>query len=202
MDNNRYFIYRRSEVFFVWANYQKWRQRFSILQQRSVFFLVCRRRHGESRTGGDTSGRSARRWEEWLFEEKEKKGKDRGGGKRWPGFLCLFAPERKPYLKVAHHFSRGEHFGTAVATLPSPPLPSFVHCEWSIDQKFYHDKNGGKTKENITLIYAIIALGITFRRPTCRPSLCNAIWKKRGYLFSLIEFTPYECNEEEQLKDG
>ena len=83
-----------------------------------------------------------------------------------------------------------------------PPLPSFVHCEWSIDQKFYHDKNGGKTKENITLIYAIIALGITFRRPTCRPSLCNAIWKKRGYLFSLIEFTPYECNEEEQLKDG
>lgn len=44
--------------------------------------LVCRRRHGESRTGGDTSGRSARRWEEWLFEEKEKKGKDRGGGKR------------------------------------------------------------------------------------------------------------------------
>ena len=123
MDNNRYFIYRRWEVFFVWANYQKWRQRFSILQQRSVFFLVCRRRHGENRTGGDTSGRSARRWEEWLFEEKEKKGKDRGGGKRWPGFLCLFAPERKPYLKVAHHFPRGEHFGTAVATLPSPPLP-------------------------------------------------------------------------------
>lgn len=200
MDNNRYFIYRRSEVFFVWANYQKWRQRFSILQQRSVFssYVVADtgRAVPEATLPGDqlVAGRSG------CSRRRKKRAKTVAEERGDPDFFVSLHQRENRISRWPIIFREGSILAPRLP--PSPPLPSFVHCEWSIDQKFYHDKNGGKTKENITLIYAIIALGITFRRPTCRPSLCNAIWKKRGYLFSLIEFTPYECNEEEQLKDG
>lgn len=117
----------------------------------------------------DTSGRSARRWEEWQsgVRGEGKKGKDRGGGKRWPGFLCLFAPEKTVSQGGPSFFVRGG-FGTAVSP-PSPPL----HSEWSIDQpevlSLYKNE-----RSDVILMYTIFLNQDRFLSPyLVRHSTCN-----------------------------
>lgn len=119
----------------------------------------------------DTSGRSARRWEEWQsgVRGEGKKGKDRGGGKRWPGFLCLFAPEKTVSQGGPSFFVRGG-FGTAVATLPSIPN------DRSISQKFYPFIRTREAMLFLCTRYFLIR--IAFCRPTWSATL-HAMWKKR-----------------------
>lgn len=116
----------------------------------------------------DTSGRSARRWEEWQsgVRGEGKKGKDRGGGKRWPGFLCLFAPEKTVSQGGPSFFVRGG-FGTAVATLPSPP---FRMIDRSV-RSFILYKN---ERSDVILMYTIFLNQDRFLSPyLVRHSTCN-----------------------------
>lgn len=140
------------------------RQRFSIFQ-RSVLPSSPTR---ESRTGGDTSGRSACRWGEWRSAVGgEGEGKDEGKRAKTvaeergdPDFFASLH-QRKAYLKVAHHFSWGELLAPRLPTLPllcpfrmidRSELLSF-YPRWRMEEN--KKENAHNNHFNIILIYTI-----------------------------------------------
>lgn len=122
MDNNRYFIYRRSEVFFVWANYQKWRQRFSILQQRSVFssYVVADtgRAVPEATLPGDqlVAGRNG------CSRRRKKRAKTVAEERGDPDFFASLHQRENRISRWPIIFREGSILAPRLP--PSPPLPS------------------------------------------------------------------------------